>query len=199
MNGGGSNKNDYSRNSRARNILAETGAAYMLSTGIDTVTREELAGDQVSMVCAASSPCSDRENEHVGPIPASIFSRVMCALLDHFPRLQRVLWECGSFLRRIQIALSSSYIDEVPTGFVWLDGNEGFSYLNTRSFARSEHIEKIASTLPWATPLDWQTHLQSWEAGVEWAVRNLSSGSSLPDEQKALLSSELTYQGPKQL
>jgi hypothetical protein len=171
----------------------------MLSTGIYTVTREQLSGDQVSMVCAASSACSDRENEHVGSNLVSIFSRKGSALLDRFPRLRRVLWECGSFLRRIRIALSSSYTDEVPTGFVWLDGNDGSSYLNTRSLARSEHIEKIASTLPWATPLDWQTHLQSWEEGVEWALRNLGSGSSLPDEHKTLLSSELSYQGPKQL
>jgi hypothetical protein len=121
------------------------------------------------------------------------------SLLERHPRLQKLLWECHSFRIRIRVAIGSNEPYRVPTGFLWLESPNGDACMNTRSLARSEHIQKVASTVPWATPLDWRTHLQSWEAGVEWAVRNLGSDSSLSDEHKALLSSELSYQGPKQL
>lgn len=36
-------------------------------------------------------------------------------------------------------------------------------------------------------------HCESWDQGVEWAIRNLGSDSSLSDEHKGLLASELSY------
>ena len=101
--------------------------------------------------------------------------------------------ECRSFQMRIRIAIGNTEPFRVATGFLYLESPNGYSYLNTRSLARNEHIRMFAPNLPSATPLDWKGHLESWDQGVEWVVRNLGSGSSSPDEHKALLASKLSY------
>jgi hypothetical protein len=69
--------------------------------------------------------------------------------------------------------------------------------MNIRNRGRNECIEAFASSHSWATPLDWKMHCETWDQGVEWAVRNLGSCSTLPDAQKELLAAELSYQGPE--
>jgi hypothetical protein len=174
----------------------------MSSTEMSRATHERLSEGQVSTLCAPPcSECSGKENKHGECSLPSRLRRALVESLNRNPRLQRLLWECCSFRHRIYIALrgvaSSSDIYQAPMGFLYLEGSDGHPYLNTRSLARIEHIRKIASILPWATPIDWKTHADSWDQGVEWAVCNLGSCSPLPDEHKVLLSSELTYQGPQ--
>ena len=142
---------------------------------------------------------SDKEIEGAGQTRTSIIARRLQTLLDRHPRLQRLLWECCSFRHRIRIALSSSYASQAPKDFLWLEGPDGCAYLNIRSLARNEHIRRVSSSLLWATPIDWRSHGDSWNQGVQWAVRNLGSGSPLADEHKALLASESSYHGPKQI
>lgn len=114
-------------------------------------------------------------------------------------RLCNMLSELCSFRHRMYIATQNSELFRVPTGFVFLESPGGASYLNTRSLGRSEHIQTVSTTYPWATPLDWKLHCESWDSGVEWAIHNLGCGSSLADEHKRLLISELSYRGPSQV
>jgi hypothetical protein len=166
----------------------------MIST--ETVTASQRPGSklQASMRNGNTYPCWNRGNIHAGCCQSSIISRSLARYLDRHPLLRRLLFECRSFLHRSRIALRNTDIYRLSTGPVYLDSPEGHTYSNIRSLARIQHIKSIVSTLSWATPIEWKTHLESWEQGVEWAVCNLGSGSSLPDEHKALLASELAYQ-----
>jgi hypothetical protein len=113
-----------------------------------------------------------------------------------FPRLRRVLLECRTFRSRIQSVLSNTDSYRCPSSFAFLEAPSGCVYENTRSNGRIECIRKLASTNP-STPLDWRLWMESWDQGVEWAVRNLDFDSPSTSEHKALLASELSYKGPQ--
>jgi hypothetical protein len=112
-------------------------------------------------------------------------------------RLGRLMSEFRNCVHRIGIALRNSDAYRVPMGFLYLESPNGRVYLNTRNLARSDYIGKLVSNLHPATALDWKSHCDAWDQGVEWAVGTLGSGSSLTDEHKALLASELSYRGPQ--
>lgn len=95
----------------------------------------------------------------------------VCKFLDGHQRLRGLLYECRSFVYRIQIALHSRDMYLLSTGPVYLESSQGYSYRNIRSRGRIEHIKRIASTLPWATPIDWKTHLESWDQGSGMGCR----------------------------
>jgi hypothetical protein len=123
------------------------------------------------------------------------YSRWLLWLWRH-PRLHMFLLEFRSFFQRSRIVWSRSQREPSHKDFVWLRGDDGRSYLNTRRCGRSENIEKISSIHPWATPVDWELWRQSWDEGVEWAIRNLDFGSPSTSAHKALLASEPTYSLP---
>lgn len=155
----------------------------------------QLPEDQVSTPHAESTVHLGIGNGRLERTDRSIISRALRLLLNRHPKLRRLLYEFRSFLQRSRIAVSNTDIYQVSTGFEYLETEEGHDYLNIRSHARIQHIQKISS-IPWATPIDWKTHLDSWDQGVEWAIRTFGSGSSLPDEHKALLAAELSYKRP---
>jgi hypothetical protein len=58
------------------------------------------------------------------------------------------------------------------------------------------NTDMLSSTHPWATVVDWGLWEQSWDAGVEWAIRNLDFDSPSTSAHKALLVSEPEYLSP---
>lgn len=168
----------------------------MVSTEMGTQSPAYLAEHLAVSPYASSASRSGRSTviAYLKTKASELFARH----LEKQPRLQKVLWECGSFQHRIRIALSSSDTYRLPMGSLSLESPvDQCVYTNTRCLARIQHIQTVAANLRWATPLDWKAHLESWEAGVQWASRTLGSGSALSDEHKALLASDLSYKIPQ--
>jgi hypothetical protein len=166
-----------------------------------TLQTERTSQPQALMQSDRTSPPSAPPSYSWGTGSISSMGKELCSKLSRIAarrglQLRRLLYECRSFQHRIRIALNNTDVYRLPMGFEYLESPERCVYLNIRCHARIQHIQKISS-IPWATPIDWKTHLESWDAGVEWAVSNLGSGSTLPDQHKALLASELSYEGQK--
>jgi hypothetical protein len=142
----------------------------------------------VSRPCETHACYSDNGNWHK---PKVGVPRALARLLHRHSRLRMLLSECRNFLDRTRTVLKNTDSYRVPMGFVYLQSPAGRVYPNTRSRGRSECIERLASTRPSATPVDWNLWREAWDQGVEWALHNL--GSALTDEHTALLASELTY------
>jgi len=113
-------------------------------------------------------------------------SQALLEGLRNHPRLRMFLSEVRSFLHRSYTVLTNKDTHRVPMGFACLESPSGRSRQNTRAFACIQHIERISSSRPWATPLDWIAYRDSWEAGAEWALRTLRSDSSSDSEHEAL-------------
>jgi hypothetical protein len=105
--------------------------------------------------------------------------------LRKYPKLRMFLSECRSFLWRTYIVLTSSDTYRVPIGSVRLEAPSERPWPNTRSHACIRDIERISSSRPWATPMDWAAYRDSWEAGVQWASSTFDSSSR--SEHRALL------------
>jgi hypothetical protein len=151
---------------------------------------QDAFGDQASLPYARRSSHSHTTDTNALNLR---FSRAVDLYLYRHPRLHMLGLETRSFLHRIGIVLSNSESHRVPTGFSWAASPPESSPLDTRAYGRIEHIRKLCSIHPWATPIDWKTHLDSWDQGVEWAAH--SHGRVTSSEGKAAMESELTYIG----
>lgn len=125
------------------------------------------------------------EGKHAAQAGAFEIGQRVHLHLWKYPKLRMFLSECRSFLWRICTVLTSTDTHRVPIGSASLEAPSGRSYPNTRSHACIRDIERISSTRPWATPLDWAAYRDSWEAGVRWAVSTFDN--SLDSEHKASL------------
>lgn len=116
--------------------------------------------------------------------------QVLAHKLRKHPTLRMFLSECRSFVHRSYIVLTSKDTHRVPMGFVFVESPTGRVYENIRAAACIRDTERISSNRSWATPLDWAAYRDSWEAGVEWALRTLGSDSTLDSEHKTLFVSK---------
>ena len=101
--------------------------------------------------------------------------------------LPRIRMRCGKGRKALTV------------GHLYLQSRKEHFLPNSRMHGRIDCIKRIASNHPWSTSADWRLAVDAWDQGVEWAVRTLGSDSTLSEEHKIVLASELTYQGPKQL
>jgi hypothetical protein len=109
----------------------------------------------------------------------------------HLSPLLRVAWSEVRILPnriRMRNGKESSPLD---AGRLYLRSRDGHLLPNNRTRGRIECIRKVASSYPWTTSADWRISLDAWDQGVEWAVRTLGSDSTLSEEHKALLGSEV--------
>lgn len=118
------------------------------------------------------------------------FARRFLLFLSRHPRLHMLGLESRNFAHRIGIVLNSNDSHRVPIGPVWVAGPGVSSRVNTHAIERSEYIQRLASSRPWETPLDWKAHLESWEQGAEWAFYNQGNadkndGMMVPDSEWA--------------
>lgn len=117
-------------------------------------------------------------------------------LFRHLSPLLRVAWsEVRTLASRIRMRCGkeSSPLD---AGRLYLRSQDGRLLPNSRTHGRIDCIRKVASSHPWTTSADWRISVDAWDQGVEWAVRTLGSDSTLSEEHRALLASELTYKSP---
>lgn len=136
----------------------------------------------LSVVVRSAHPKDTAEKRH-GP-PSRIY-QVLFEALRTCPRLRMFLSECRNFLHRSRIVLTNNDTHRVPMGPAYLETHSGRLFRNIRSLACMRDIERISSNRP-STPLDWIAYRDSWEAGAEWAVSILNSGT-LDSEHQALL------------
>jgi hypothetical protein len=172
-----------------------------ISTGSHILRHAQPVGDQAQKVGVRSETFGDKKSEHDHSGKADGEFRVLASLIrwsSSFPRLRRFLWEYRNFLHRIGIVWNNSDSYRCPSSFAFLEASSGCVYENTRSNGRIECIRKLASMNP-STPLDWRLWMESWDQGVEWALRNLDFDSPSTSEHKALLAWELSYKGPRNI
>jgi hypothetical protein len=137
----------------------------------------------------AVSPSAPEDTAEKREAMKGIF-QALAHKLRKYPRLRMLLSECRNFCLRSYIVLTSKNAHRVPMGSVYLVAPTGRVYQNIRAAACIQNTERISSSRPWATPLDWSAYRDSWEAGVEWALSTLASDSTLDSEHKALLISK---------
>lgn len=109
-----------------------------------------------------------------------------------FPRLRVVLSELRSLLPRIRMRFGKES-SPLVVGRLFLESQRGHLLPNKRLHGRIECIKTVASKYQWTSPVDWRIAVGAWDQGVEWAVHNFGSCTSLPEEHKSLLASELSY------
>lgn len=110
----------------------------------------------------------------------------------HLPPLLHIIWSETRILpQRIRNRYSRKG-SRLDVGYLYLRATDGRSVRNIRAHGRIDCIERLVSNRPWTTSEDWRIALDAWDQGVEWAVHTLGSDSTLSEEHKALLASELT-------
>jgi hypothetical protein len=116
----------------------------------------------------------------------------------HLPILRVLLSEIRNLLPRIRMRHGKGSLP-LDAGHLYLRSKNGHRLPNMRMHGRIDCIKMLASNHPWTSSADWQMAVDAWDQGVEWAVRNLGSDSTLSEEHRSLLVSELSYKGPRQL
>lgn len=130
------------------------------------------------------SNCNAHVDKHESGMGVREMSREVLVVLRKCPKLRMFLSECRSFLWRIRTVLTNNDTHRVPIGSAHLEVRPERLCPNTHSHACIRDIERISSSRPWSTPMDWAAYRDSWEAGVQWAVSNLDSSSD--SERRAL-------------